>query len=162
MLLSRDADGAPRFVDWFYPSPRDFGAARRIRRNLATFVDLEGGYADQTHFSTRRWYDEQIFPRLPESGTCMEHVLHPEPASRGGVSILKKGTYALEHGPHLRDAVHGLVTTKAQKYLPGLTWQPVSDKNVDRSHTSWQSRGRGGVGRSALLLHARHWLRASG
>jgi WD40 repeat protein len=44
------------------------------------------------------------------------------------VSILKQGTYALEHGPHLRDAVHGLITKRAEKYLPGLTWQPVSDQ----------------------------------
>ena len=82
VLLSRDADGAPRFVDWFYASPREFEGAQRLQRGLATAVSLDGGYADQTHFSTRRWYDEVVFPHLPEGGTCMEHVLHPAPASR--------------------------------------------------------------------------------
>ena len=47
------------------------------------------------------------------------------------MSILKQGTYALEHGPHLRDAVHGLITKRTEKYLPGLTWRPVSDKIVE-------------------------------
>jgi hypothetical protein len=81
VLLSRDADGAPRFVDWFYPSPQGFDKARRISEGLATAVSLDGGYADQTHFSTRRWYDEHVFPLLPEGGTCMEHVLHPAPVA---------------------------------------------------------------------------------
>ena len=44
---------------------------------------------------------------------------------------MTEGTYALEHGPHLRDAVHGLITKRTEKYLPGLTWQPVSDKIVE-------------------------------
>ena len=43
---------------------------------------------------------------------------------------MTKGTYALEHGPHLRDAVHGLITKRTDKYLPGLTGQPVSDDKV--------------------------------
>ena len=81
VLLSRDADGAPRFVDWFYASPREFDGAKRLQRGLATAVSLDGGYADQTHFSTRRWYDEHVFPLLPEGGTCMEHVLHPAPVA---------------------------------------------------------------------------------
>ncbi len=81
VLLSRDADGAPRFVDWFYASPREFDGAQRLQRGLAAAVSLEGGYADQTHFSTKRWYDEQVFPLLPEGGTCMEHVLHPAPVA---------------------------------------------------------------------------------
>ena len=81
VLLSRDADGAPRFVDWFYASPREFDGAQRLQRGLATAVSLDGGYADQTHFSTRRWYDESVFPHLPAGGTCMEHVLHPAPVA---------------------------------------------------------------------------------
>ena len=81
VLLSRDADGAPRFVDWFYASPREFDGAQRLQRGLAAAVSLEGGYADQTHFSTRRWYDEQVFPLIPAGGTCMEHVLHPAPVA---------------------------------------------------------------------------------
>ena len=79
VLLSRDADGAPRFVDWFYPSPREFDGAQRLQRGLATAVSLDGGYADQTHFSTKRWYDELVSP-LPEGGTA-EHVLHPAPVA---------------------------------------------------------------------------------
>jgi WD40 repeat protein len=58
------------------------------------------------------------------------------------VSILKQGTYALEHGPHLRDAVHGLITKRTEKYLPGLTWRPVSDKIVEPgawSQVFWRS-----------------------
>ena len=58
------------------------------------------------------------------------------------MSILKQGTYALEHGPHLRDAVHGLITKRTEKYLPGLTWQPVSDKIVEPgawSQVFWRS-----------------------
>ena len=81
VLLSRDADGAPRFVDWFYASPREFDGAQRLQRGLAAAVSLDGGYADQTHFSTRKWYDESVFPHLPEGGTCMEHVLHPAPVA---------------------------------------------------------------------------------
>ena len=135
VLLSRDADAAPRFVSWFYPDEAAFSNAKRLSRGLATLVDLEGGYADQTHFATKRWYDETVFPRLPPKGTCMEHVLHPVPVSRGEASVLKGGTFALEHGPHLRDAVHGLVTRHVRKYLPGLAWKSVSD--IDATPGDW-------------------------
>ena len=39
--------------------------------------------------------------------------------ARGGVSTPRNKARMLEHGPHLVDAVHGLVTQRAEKYLPG-------------------------------------------
>ena len=114
VLLSRDADGAPRFVDWFYASPREFDGAQRVQRGLAAAVSLEGGYADQTHFSTRRWYDEQVFPLLPEGGTCMEHVLHPAP-----VAVWKS-------------TIHGVFTPSTRRLLDGVA-MPVAHCSTELS-----------------------------
>ena len=114
VLLSSDADGAPRFIDWFYASPREFDGAQRLQRGLAAAVSLDGGYADQTHFSTRKWYDEQVFPLLPAGGTCMEHVLHPAP-----VAVWKS-------------KVHGVFTPSTRRLLDGVA-MPVAHCSTELS-----------------------------
>ena len=47
VLLSRDADGAPRFRDWFF--------GEEDAADAGPFLDLNGGFADQAHFATAGW-----------------------------------------------------------------------------------------------------------
>lgn len=109
VLLQRDAPDSPRSTQFFGNSGS---------RDL--FLDLNGGFSDQSHFTRVGWYREHVLAKCDR--TCMEHVVG------FGKNRLPSGSTVSLVERRVDDLVHGSMIPGAElrRYLGDFgKWYPV-------------------------------------